>query len=995
MSAKPGRNDPCPCGSGRKFKACCGDPSAASTKSAVAPSWYAQATADLNAGRLAAAIRLAESAWRAHSGQPECARFADQLAAAVNRDCESFIRTPSPDSARRLQQVRLQLVESLITIPQGALQSSWPLVARPHARLMGCGLRDFVRAPEEESVMQQLKGLLTAGSAAGRPEPASGSTATGSPAALPAPEVMLAAMLLARNFELPLIGDVEHLPDWLRPVYLEMLLESPQVFNQIGEADRYVDFLEQVTEVVRERWVRGAEQNANPVLRELAGAYAMRAVYTQAYFSSRNLRPLYEKRGAILAAFLAWQAVPALTAIPPRPASAGGKIKLGIFTHRFTPGTETYFTLSHFEHLDRNRFDVTLYALVWTDHALEKYCASRADRVVVLNSNDLMSQIQRVREDRLDMLLISTNMTTHTIASTLLGSTRLAPIQLASVSSPVTTGARHTDVMLSAEWNEPEPDAQDQYTEHLERLPGSINYYAYHHDHDPVTVEVTRERLGIPADSVVFFSGANFFKILPELSASWARILAAVPNSILLLMPFNPNWGSNYQRLPFLARVHQQLRAAGVPAERARVIETVPTRADVHCVMSVADVYLDAYPFAGACSMLDSILVCLPAVVRTGKVGRSNHGAALLRMVGLEELSCDTEADYVSRAVSLANDPGERRRIREHLLKLKQAEVPVYYDTALFSSRVGAALERLHERHQRRYREIAAAPALLRASIEQSACSLIGERTDLNALTDIGIVRLLIGPYFQSLPAAGPRRVLDVGACHGAMSEPLLAQGWHADLFEPDPAAREVLQRNLAPYADRARVHAMAVGSQSTDSIAFHQASVQGLSGLGESPFGATTRLIEVPCLTLADFCERHRVTTIDLLKIDAEGFDFDVLESLRFDRVQPELVLVEYGTHFPRQTRAAINKVLADMDSRGYGAVIFAYADDGNFKRWIWVYRLTGLYVDRDIPESGEVFGNILFYRKRDPQLLLTLQSLLDNCHAPRKPWLAGSSAG
>ncbi|WP_420410429.1 SEC-C metal-binding domain-containing protein [Hoeflea sp.] len=24
MGKKPGRNDPCPCGSGRKYKACCG-----------------------------------------------------------------------------------------------------------------------------------------------------------------------------------------------------------------------------------------------------------------------------------------------------------------------------------------------------------------------------------------------------------------------------------------------------------------------------------------------------------------------------------------------------------------------------------------------------------------------------------------------------------------------------------------------------------------------------------------------------------------------------------------------------------------------------------------------------------------------------------------------------------------------------------------------------------------------------------------------------------
>lgn len=179
-------------------------------------------------------------------------------------------------------------------------------------------------------------------------------------------------------------------------------------------------------------------------------------------------------------------------------------------------------------------------------------------------------------------------------------------------------------------------------------MPGSINYYACQHDRDPPTIEVSRGPLGIPTEALVFFSGANFFKILPEQSGTWAQILTAVPGSILLLMPFNPNWGSSYQRQPFLNRIQRQLRAHGVALERLRIIDTMPARADVHRVIGLADIYLDAYPFAGACSMLDSILACVPAIVRRGRVGRSNHGAALMHMVGVDELTCDSEADYVA-----------------------------------------------------------------------------------------------------------------------------------------------------------------------------------------------------------------------------------------------------------------------------------------------------------------------------------------------------------
>jgi FkbM family methyltransferase len=927
----------------------------------------------LAAGQLRAAISLWVPACRRDPGQIECRAFSDQLFATVKKDCDAFGRAPGSETAARLQHVRLQFAVALATLEPGFLSAGWHLLAHVHASLMDSGVRDLTRTPDEDRVLESLKALLAS-----------------SPAQRVAPEPLVAAMLLARNFELLVLADIEQLPDWLRPIYLRVLLESPQVFNQIGEAERYVDFLERATELVHRRFVRTPDANANTVTRELVELYVSRANLTQAYFSPRNLRPLYQQRGEIISAFLVARGVQTLSAFPPVPENTGRKIKLGIFAHRFSPCTETYFTLSHFEHLDRERFDVTLYTLAASEHPLEKYCVARADRMVVLHPTDLMNQIQRIRDDRLDILLISTNMTTHTITSTLLGSVRVARIQVASVSSPVTTGARHTDVLLSARWNEPAADAREHYTEHLELLPGSINYYAYHHDHDPVTIDVNRERLGIPAGATVFFSGANFFKILPELTEAWAQILAAVPDSILLLMPFNPNWGLNYQRLPFLTRIQQQMRARGVASDRVRVIDTVPTRADVHRVIGLADVYLDAYPFAGACSMLDSILVGVPAVVRRGGVGRSNHGTALLRMVGLEELSCETESEYVAKAVALAKDPAERVRIREHLRRLAGEAVPVYYDTALFSSRVGAALEGLYGKSYARYAALGCDGAALRRSLQDTASRVIGRNVEINALTDIGIVQLLVEPYFSSQPVDRPRRLVDVGACHGVMSQPLLARGWHADLLEPDPAARQTLERNLAAYAAQARIHALAAGRQSAESVEFHQAAVQGLSGLSDSPFGATTSVLQVPCVTLRDFCEQRALDVVDFLKIDAEGYDFDVLESLGFERVRPELILVEYGTHFARQTLDVINRAIADMAARGYGAVVFTYADDGNFKRSIWKYRLTGLYIDQSVAaaQGDEAFGNILFYPRDDSRLLLMLQSLLDGCDQPREIW-------
>ena len=76
-------------------------------------------------------------------------------------------------------------------------------------------------------------------------------------------------------------------------------------------------------------------------------------------------------------------------------------------------------------------------------------------------------------------------------------------------------------------------------------------------------------------------------------------------------------------------------------------------------------------------------------------------------------------------------------------------------------------------------------------------------------------------------------------------------------------------------------------------------------------------------------------------------------------------------------------------MKTRGYGAIIFNYKEEGDFKLGQWVYRLTETFVDAAIPDLGRtVFGNILFYRQDDTDFLLTMFALLDSCRRPTEVW-------
>src|SRR5262249_33549168 len=157
---------------------------------------------------------------------------------------------------------------------------------------------------------------------------------------------------------------------------------------------------------------------------------------------------------------------------------------------------------------------------------------------------------------------------------------------------------------------------------------------------------------------------------------------------------------------------------------------------DVQNVVKRAHIYLDAFPFAGACSMLDPIAVGVPPVAWSGSVGRSIHGACLMQMVGLEEFVCRSEDEYVATVVDLAANAVKRDRIRDALLA-PSSKTPVYLDTKAFSHKVGDTLSRIYERHCDGFSRFAnLAPAAQLNALSVLAQSVVERSFELSLLTD-------------------------------------------------------------------------------------------------------------------------------------------------------------------------------------------------------------------------------------------------------------------
>ena len=68
----------------------------------------------------------------------------------------------------------------------------------------------------------------------------------------------------------------------------------------------------------------------------------------------------------------------------------------------------------------------------------------------------------------------------------------------------------------------------------------------------------------------------------------------------------------------------------------------------------------------------------------------------------------------------------------------------------------------------------------------------------------------------------------------------------------------------------------------------------------------------QLPCMTLNSLCEKHNITQVDFLKIDAEGYDCHIINSIDFKKLHISFILFEmWGHHEEVCYKLAIEKLI------------------------------------------------------------------------------------
>lgn len=158
--------------------------------------------------------------------------------------------------------------------------------------------------------------------------------------------------------------------------------------------------------------------------------------------------------------------------------------------------------------------------------------------------------------------------------------------------------------------------------------------------------------------------------------------------------------------------------------------------------------------------------------------------------------------------------------------------------------------------------------------------------------------------------------VIQIGACDGLMADPIHAwiekSHWRGVLVEPQRAEFERLKNTYRNELDRIVLENVAIAdSEGTRTLYRVKDSEltanweRGTASLLHRPDPERFTAEVVPCITLETLLTRHQVSRIDLLQVDVEGYDFEIIKLINFEKIRPRLIRYEHRHLRPRDKHA------------------------------------------------------------------------------------------
>jgi FkbM family methyltransferase len=159
--------------------------------------------------------------------------------------------------------------------------------------------------------------------------------------------------------------------------------------------------------------------------------------------------------------------------------------------------------------------------------------------------------------------------------------------------------------------------------------------------------------------------------------------------------------------------------------------------------------------------------------------------------------------------------------------------------------------------------------------------------------------------------------VYSVGIGEDASFDLSIIKSYNCSVFAFDPTPRVAgwVEKNIC---DRRFVfHRLGLSINDGEMSFFEPLNKDAISHTAVN-LGNSTE-VRVPCRTLESCMKIHGHDKIDLLKMDIEGFEYDVLDHLLLGHIRPKQLLVEFHHFFPQFGIQATEDMITKMESHGY----------------------------------------------------------------------------
>ena len=331
-------------------------------------------------------------------------------------------------------------------------------------------------------------------------------------------------------------------------------------------------------------------------------------------------------------------------------------INLAFVSSDFRQHSVAYFLKPVLENLNRDIFKIFCYFNYKKEDEMTESFLALSDGWRNFNDKTPPSALSYfAREDKIDIAFDLNGFTTGGALNFFANG--LAPIQISWIGYPATTGLDIIDYKVVDNITDPKPEADEWYSEKLIRLPNVFSVYQPHQQMPPVQ----QKPPFLKNQFVTFGSFNNASKITDEMIDTWAVLLNAVAGSKLFLKSIF------YKYAEVKEKIIDQFKEKGVSENRIIFSAFSPTQLDHFLEYNKVDIALDTFPYCGTTTTCEALYMGVPVISLYGKSHRSRVGLSQLTALGLKELAVDSKQAYVDVAQNLAEDFNKLKTLRASL----------------------------------------------------------------------------------------------------------------------------------------------------------------------------------------------------------------------------------------------------------------------------------------------------------------------------------------